>query len=222
MMTIEEQKMKVANAALKYTGDHRIIGVGTGSTVNYFIDALATINHHLEGAVASSIATAERLKCIGIPLIELNDVNELSLYIDGADAYNPHCQLVKGGGGAMTREKILAYASRQFICIVDKSKETRVFGEFPIPVEVIPMARSFVAREIVKLGGSPAYRQNFVTDNGNIILDIHDWVVAEPIKLERALNNIPGVVGNGFFAEKPANLILISEQEEIHILKARF
>ncbi|HXH55204.1 MAG TPA: ribose-5-phosphate isomerase RpiA [Gammaproteobacteria bacterium] len=221
-MTQDEQKESVAKAALEYIPENTIIGVGTGSTVNYFIDFLATIKHKIQGAVASSNATETRLKSWGIPIIDLNTALEVEIYIDSADAYNPYCQLVKGGGGALTREKILATASHTFLCIVDESKETKIFGTFPIPIEVIPMARSFVAREIVKLEGTPVYRPNFITDNGNVILDVYHWVIAEPIKLERTLNNIPGVVGNGLFAEKPANMLLISTQQGIKIIKNKF
>lgn len=218
-MTQDEQKKQVAKATLEYIPENAIIGVGTGSTVNYFIDFLATIKHRIQGAVASSNATEMLLKSHGIPVFDLNTVPEVEIYIDGADAYNAYCQLVKGGGGALTREKILAAASHQFLCIVDESKETKFFGTFPIPIEVIPMARSFVAREIVKLTGDPVYRQNFITDNGNVILDVHHWVIAEPIKLERTLNNIPGVVCNGLFADKPANIVLVSTSQGIKIFK---
>jgi ribose 5-phosphate isomerase A len=220
-MTQDEQKQAVANAALGYVEDDMIIGVGTGSTINYFIDLLATIKHRIQGTVTSSIASEKRLKSLGIPTFDLNTVPAPELYIDGADAYNPFCQLVKGGRGALTREKILAAACRQFLCIADESKLVKVFGEFPIPIEVIPMARSFVAREIVKLEGDPVYRQHFVTDNGNIILDVHNWVIAEPIKLERTLNNIPGVVCNGLFADYPAQTLLISTNTGISTYKNR-
>lgn len=220
-MTQDEQKKVVAKAALEYVPENAIIGIGTGSTVNYFIDFLAITKYKIQGAVASSLATEKRLKSHGISVFDLNTVPEVEIYIDGADAYNPYCQLVKGGGGALTREKILAAASRQFLCIADESKETKIFGKFPIPIEVIPMARSFVAREIVKLEGDPVYRQNFLTDNGNIILDIHHWVIAEPIKLERTLNNIPGVVCNGLFADKPANLILVCTTQGIKTIRNR-
>jgi ribose 5-phosphate isomerase A len=217
-MTLDEHKKAVAKAALDYIPEQAIIGIGTGSTVNYFIDYLALIKHRIEGAVASSIATEARLKSLGIPVIDLNIAGTPVLYIDGADAYNIHHQLVKGGGGALTREKILAAASANFICMVDESKETKIFGEFPIPIEVIPMARSYVAREIVKLGGTPMYRQHFQTDNGNIILDVHHWEILEPIHLEKALNNIPGVVTNGLFADKGANTILVSTKRGVKVL----
>lgn len=218
-MIQDEQKKCVAKAALEYLPENGIIGVGTGSTVNYFIDFLPAIKHKIQGAVASSKATEARLKSHGIPIFDLNTVPEVAIYIDSADAYNPYCQLVKGGGGALTREKILAAASNTFLCIVNASKETKIFGTFPIPIEVIPMARSFVAHEIVKLEGMPVYRPNFITDNGNIILDVHHWVIAEPIKLERTLNNIPGVVCNGLFADKPADILLIGNPQGIKTIK---
>ncbi len=204
-----EKKKIAAKAAIEYIEEKTFIGIGTGTTVNLFIDELAKIKHRIEGTVASSKATEVRLKSLGIPVFDLNTIPELHLYIDSADAYNAHCQLIKGGGGALTREKILAAASLQFLCIVDESKEVKVFGEFPVPIEVIPMARSYVAREIVKLDGDPVYRQNFVTDNGNIILDVHNWIISEPMQLERTLNNIAGVVSNGLFADTPANMLLI-------------
>ena len=219
-MIQDELKKSVAKAALEYIPENGIIGIGTGSTVNYFIDFLATIKHKIQGAVASSKATETRLKSHGIPIFELNTVLEVEITIDSADAYNPYCQLVKGGGGSLTREKILAAASHTFLCIVDASKETKIFGTFPIPIEVIPMAQSFVAREIVKLAGTPVYRPNFMTDNGNIILDVHHWVIAEPRKLERTLNNIPGVVCNGLFAEKPANTLLISTEQGLKKIRS--
>lgn len=218
-MTQEEQKKLVAKAALDYIPENTIIGIGTGSTVNYFIDYLAAYKHRIEGAVASSKATEERLKAQGIPVFDLNTIADLEIYIDGADECNAHRQLIKGGGGALTREKILAAASRQFICIVDGSKMVNVLGEFPVPIEVIPMARSLVAREIVKLDGHPVYRQGFTTDNGNIILDVHHWTIAEPIKLERALNNLTGVVCNGLFADRPANTVIISSDTGIQVIK---
>lgn len=218
MTNIEILKQQVAKKALDYVVEDSIIGIGTGSTTHYFIDYLAGIKHQIQGTVASSKATEARLKSHGIPVFDLNTVNEVSVYIDGADAYNVHRQLVKGGGGALTREKILAAASRQFVCIVDASKEAKVFGEFPIPIEVIPMARSFVAREIVKLNGSPVYREHFVTDNGNLILDVYNWTINQPIQLEQTLNNIPGVVCNGLFADYPAHVLLIGTEEGVRIL----
>jgi ribose 5-phosphate isomerase A len=214
-MTQDEKKQAVAKAALDYVEDNAIIGVGTGTTINYFIDALANIKHRLQGTVTSSKASEARLKSYGIPVFDLNTVKELKVYIDSADACNLHNQLVKGGGGALTREKILAAACQQFVCIVDDSKVVKAFGDFPIAIEVLPMARSLVAREIVKLEGDPVYRQGFITDNGNIILDVHHWVISEPIKLEQTLNNLTGVVCNGLFAARPANTVLISSDNGI-------
>lgn len=216
MQNQDALKKAVAKEALDYVPEKGIIGVGSGSTVHFFIEALATIKHKIEGAVASSLATEARLKAQGIPVFDLNTVNEVSVYIDGADTCNAHRQLIKGGGGALTREKILAAASKKFVCIIDESKFARVLGEFPVAIEVIPMARSFVAREIVKLDGNPVYRPQFITDNGNIILDVYNWVIAEPIKLERTLNNIPGVVGNGIFADYPANIVLMATKQGIN------
>jgi ribose 5-phosphate isomerase A len=212
---IDTMKIAVAKAALKYVPANQIIGVGTGSTVNCFIDQLATIKGKIAGAVASSKATAERLHALQIPVIELNAVDELAIYIDGADAFNSLRQLVKGGGGALTREKILANASKQFICIVDSTKKADVLGNFPVPVEVIPMARSYVARELVKFGGQPEYREGFVTDNGNIILDVYGWQITEPIELEYKINHIAGVVCNGIFAARGADKILIGSADSV-------
>ncbi|MDH5570449.1 MAG: ribose-5-phosphate isomerase RpiA [Gammaproteobacteria bacterium] len=214
-LTQDELKQAVAKAALEYVETGTIIGVGTGSTANFFIDALATIKNKIEGAVASSIATADRLKGHGIPVFDLNDVNGLSVYVDGADESNKHLHLIKGGGGALTREKIVAAASKKFICIADESKLVDVLGKFPLPVEVIPMARSMVARELVKLGGQPVLRQGFTTDNGNVILDVHNMEIMEPTKLEQALNNIPGVVTNGLFALRPADVLLLGTKDGV-------
>lgn len=207
-------KQQVALAALKYiTAD--VIGVGSGSTVNYFIDALASIKHNIKCAVASSIETEKKLKALGIPVYDLNAVDSVPIYIDGADEFNTFKYLIKGGGGALTREKIIAAAAKQFICIADASKEVNVLGKFPVPVEVIPMARGLVARAIVKLGGTPKYRTGFTTDNGNIILDIHQLDLTEPTKMEMCLNNITGVVCNGIFANRRADKILIANQQGI-------
>lgn len=214
----ETLKQNVALAALDYVEENSILGVGTGTTVRYFIEGLAKIKDKIQGAVASSLETESRLKALGIPILDLNSVNELSLYVDGADACNPYKQLIKGAGGALTREKILATASKRFICIIDESKKMKVLADVPVPLEVIPMARSFVAREIVKLGGNPVYRQNFTTDNGNVILDVHHWILGEPIKLEQSLNNIPGVVCNGIFAERTADLVLIGHTKGLTTL----
>lgn len=217
-MNPEELKQAAAIAALDYIEENSIVGVGTGSTVQYFIQALAKIKDKIQGAVASSKATETQLKSFGIPLWDLNSVDNIPVYIDGADACNPYRQLIKGAGGALTREKILAAASERFICIIDESKKVKVLADVPVPIEVIPMARSFVAREIVKLGGQPIYREKCITDNGNIILDVHHWVIAEPLKLEHALNNIPGVVCNGIFAERPADIVLISNPKGMTVL----
>ena len=211
-MTQDELKKMVAQAAIEYVVPDTIIGIGTGSTANFFIDALAEIKHKIDGTVASSEASAERLRGHGIQVFDLNSVNEISVYIDGADESDQHLHLIKGGGGALTREKIVAACSKKFVCIADDSKLVDVLGEFPLPVEVIPMARSFVARELVKLGGRPVYREDFVTDNGNVILDIHDMSIVDPRSLENQLNNITGVVTNGLFAIKPADVLLLGTQ----------
>ena len=208
-------KKQVAYAALEYIPQDSIIGVGTGSTVNYFIEALSTIRHKIEGAVASSEKTAQLLKALGIRVLDLNSVHPLSVYIDGADEANTHLQLIKGGGAALTREKIIAAAADSFICLVDQSKCVDVLGTFPLPVEVIPMARSYVAREIVKLGGDPEYRTGVVTDNGNVILDIHHLKIVDPTQLEQQLNNIVGIVSNGLFALRPADILLIGKESGI-------
>lgn len=205
-------KRRAAEAALEFVPEGEVIGVGTGSTANHFIDCLAGIRERIRGAVASSVATATRLKAAGIELFELNDAGTLPLYVDGADEATEHRQLIKGGGGALTREKIVAAASRKFVCIADESKLVRRLGAYPLPVEVIPMARSYVAREIIALGGKPVYRKDFVTDNGNIILDVldvHGLDIIEPIKLEQALNNIAGVVTCGLFAARGADVLLL-------------
>ena len=217
-MNQDELKRQVAEAALEYVEAGTIIGVGTGSTANMFIDALARIKGKIEGTVASSVASAERLKGHGIPVLDLNDAGELSVYIDGADESNKYLHLIKGGGGALTREKIVAGASRKFVCIADESKLVDVLGAFPLPIEVIPMARSFVARELVKRGGRPVLREGFTTDNGNIILDVHDLQIMEPARLEDELNNIPGIVTVGIFALRPADVLLLGTQEGVKTL----
>jgi len=208
-MNQDEMKKQAALAAIEYLPDSGVIGVGTGSTVNHFIDALAPIKGHFEGAVSSSDASSERLKAIGIPVIDLNAAGELEIYVDGADESNRHLQLIKGGGGALTREKIIAAASKKFVCIADESKLVDVMGKFPLPVEVIPMARSYVARELVKLGGNPVWRENFVTDNGNLILDVHNLEIMEPAKLEATINQIVGVVTVGLFAHRAADVLIL-------------
>jgi len=214
-MTQDELKRKVAEAALPYIKDVSIVGIGTGSTVNHFIEFLADYRGSIEGAVSSSEGSTERLKKIGIPVLDLNAVGTLDVYIDGADEINPHKQLIKGGGGALTREKIIAAASHKFVCIADGSKRVDVLGAFPLPVEVIPMARSYVARELVKLGGQPVWREHCVTDNHNHILDVHNLNIMEPIKLEEIINNITGVVCVGIFAARPADVVLVSDGENI-------
>ncbi len=218
MPTQDEKKQAVAAAALEYVEHDAVIGVGTGSTANFFIDGLAAMGARLDGAVASSEATAERLRRHGIPLLELNAVSELALYVDGADEATRHRHLIKGGGGALTREKIVAQASRNFVCIIDDSKLVRRLGAFPLPVEVIPMARSLVAREMVRLGGAPEWRAGFVTDNGNLVLDVHDLAIDEPVALEEALNQIPGVVTNGLFARRPADVLLMAGDDGVERL----
>jgi ribose 5-phosphate isomerase A len=217
-MTQNTLKQMAAEAALQYVKEG-VIGVGTGSTVNYFIDALATIKHKIDGAVASSVDTANRLKQHGIPLVELNSAGQLSIYIDGTDEVNQHLQLIKGGGGALTREKIIAAASRQFICIADESKFVSMLGQFPVAIEVIPMARSYVARQLVKLGGAPVYREGFITDNGNVILDTYTLSMTDPIKLEHNLNNITGIVCHGLFAERGANKLLLATSDGIKTIE---
>jgi ribose 5-phosphate isomerase A len=217
-MTSDDKKKAAAQAALQYVEHGSIIGVGTGSTANHFIDALATIKGRLEGSVASSVASAERLKKHGIPVFDLNAVGELPLYVDGADEATRHLHLVKGGGGALTREKIVAACSRTFVCIADDSKLVDVLGKFPLPVEVIPMARSYVAREIVKLGGQPKLREGFTTDNGNQILDVHNLSILKPVELEEKLNHITGVVTNGLFARRPANVLILGGDQGVRTL----
>ena len=217
-MTQDELKKKVAEAALEHVEAGTIVGVGTGSTANHFIDALATIKHKIDGTVASSEATASRLKSHGIEVLDLNSVDEIRVYVDGADETNQYLHLIKGGGGALTREKIVAAVSRKFVCICDDSKLVDVLGTFPLPLEVIPMARSYVAREIVKLGGQPVLRSGFVTDNGNVILDVHNLRILEPAKLEEELNNIVGIVTNGLFAIRPADVLLLGTAQGVRTL----
>lgn len=217
-MTQDEQKKATAIAAIEYVPVGRVIGVGTGSTANYFIDELAKIKHKIDGAVASSDATAKRLKSHGIDVIDLNEVDDLSVYIDGADEITRHLHMIKGGGGALTREKIVAAVAKQFICITDQSKLVNVLGNFPLPIEVIPMARSFVAREITALGGQPALRQGFITDNGNIILDVHGLRISNPVELETTLNQITGIVTNGLFARRAADILLLGTDKGVEII----
>jgi len=217
-MSQNEMKKAAAEAALAYIKAGDMVGVGTGSTVNFFIDSLATIKHKIEGVVSSSEASSERLKSHGIPVYDLNEVNELSVYVDGADEVTKHMYMVKGGGGALTREKIVAAVAKQFVCIVDYSKLVDVMGKFPLPIEVIPMARSYVARNIVKMGGQPVYREGFVTDNGNQILDVHNLSIIDPPKLESELNELVGVVTNGLFAHRGANVVVMGTSDGVKTL----
>jgi ribose 5-phosphate isomerase A len=208
----DAMKRQAAETALGYI-ERGIIGVGTGSTVNHFIDALGSIKGRIEGAVSSSVVSSERLRSHGIPVFDLNAVGELSLYVDGADESNDRLELIKGGGGALTREKIVAAASQRFVCIADESKLVKVLGTFPLPVEVIPMARSYVARELVRLGGTPVWREGFVTDNGNLILDVRNLEIHDPTALEQQINNIAGVVTVGIFALRPADVLILGTSE---------
>lgn len=213
-MTQDELKQAVALAAIDQVRGG-IIGVGTGSTANYFIDALAAIKGRIDGAVASSDATATRLKSHGIPVVDLNSAGELEIYVDGADEITKHFAMIKGGGGALTREKIVAACSKKFICIADASKLVDVLGQFPLPVEVIPMAQSYVAREIVKLGGQPRLREGFTTDNGNVILDVYGLSIVDPVSLETTLNQLVGVVTNGLFARRGADVLLLGTPDGV-------
>ncbi|MAD17114.1 MAG: ribose 5-phosphate isomerase A [Alteromonadaceae bacterium] len=216
-MNQDDKKKAVAQAAVRYVEQDSIIGVGTGSTVNYFIEALAPIKNNITGAVSSSDASTERLKALGIEVFDLNSVDQLSVYVDGADEITEHRHMIKGGGAALTREKIVAAVAQKFVCIIDDTKNVGVLGTFPLPVEVIPMARSYVAREIVKLGGDPVYRQGVVTDNGNVILDVHNLKILNPVELERQLNNIVGVVTNGLFAMRGADVVLTGSENGVQV-----
>ncbi len=222
-MTQDELKLAVAKAAIEHItptlDKESIVGVGTGSTANIFIQELAKIKHLFEAAVASSDETARRLTALGIKVYELNDINELQVYVDGADEFDPRLNLIKGGGAALTREKIVAAVAKEFICIVDSSKQVNVLGEFPLPVEVIPMARSHVARELCKLNAQPVYRQGVITDNSNIILDVYDLDISDAKGLEEKINNIVGVVTNGLFAQRNADLLLMSSADGVIKLK---
>lgn len=206
------EKRQAGEAAIRYVEDGAIVGVGTGSTVAYFIDALADLKDRIQGAVSSSEQSTAHLKRVGIPVLDLNSTGSLSLYIDGADECDPHKRLIKGGGAALTREKIIAEASDKFVCIIDSSKLVNVLGKFPLPIEVIPMARSLIGREIVKRGGNPVWRDGVVTDNGNWVIDVHGWQIADPVGLENDLNQIPGVVTVGLFARRPANVVLVGDK----------
>ncbi len=218
-MSQDDLKRLAAEAALEYVEEGSIIGVGTGSTVDHFIDRLAGIKHLIEGAVSSSEASTERMRRHGIPLCDLNASGELDLYVDGTDESTRYLHLIKGGGGALTREKIVAAASRRFVCIADESKLVDRLGSFPLPIEVIPMARSYVARELVKRGGTPVWREGFTTDNGNLILDIHNLEILDPVAMERELNDIAGIVTVGLFAIRPADLLILGTSRGIEILQ---
>ena len=218
-MTQDELKQAVAKEALKHVVDDSVVGVGSGSTVNFFIDALASIKGRIEGAVAASEASAERLKKHGIRVFDLNSIDELPVYVDGADEVTQHLYMIKGGGGALTREKIVAAVAQKFVCICDASKRVAVLGKFPLPVEVIPMARSHVGRQLLRMGGQPVLRENFKTDNGNLILDCHNLEIVDPPALEAELNNIAGVVTNGLFARRPADVLLLGSPEGVTSIK---
>jgi ribose 5-phosphate isomerase A len=218
-MNQDQLKNRVAEEALKHVVEDAVVGVGSGSTVNFFIDALAAMKGRIEGAVAASEASAERLKKHGIRVLDLNSVNDLPLYVDGADEVTEHLYMVKGGGGALTREKIVAAVARKFVCICDASKLVPVLGKFPLPVEVIPMARSYVGRELLRLGGHPELRQNFKTDNGNLILDCRGLTLLDPPRMESELNQIAGVVTNGIFARRPADVLLLAEAAGVRTLR---
>jgi len=217
-MTRDEQKRLVAREALRYVVDDAWLGVGTGSTANFFIDELATIRHRIKGAVASSVKTAERLKGYGIDVEELNNVRDIPVYVDGADEVTPEGAMIKGGGGALTREKIVAAVARKFVCIADQSKKVDVLGTFPVPVEVIPMARSYVARELVRLGGYPEWRMGFTTDNGNVILDVSDLKIDDPVAMEDRIRAIVGVVTVGLFARRGADVILLGTPDGVETI----
>lgn len=216
-MDKEALKKQVAEAALEYIEDGMVVGVGTGSTANYFIDALANHKDRIAGAVASSDASAKRLANHGIEVLDLNSVDQIPVYVDGADECNAFLELIKGGGGALTQEKIVAEMAEIFVCICDDSKQVRTLGDFPLPVEVIPMARSLVARKLTALGGRPKLRENFVTDNGNIILDIHNLDLGRAIKMEERINNMVGVVSNGLFARRPADILLLGTAQGVKL-----
>lgn len=219
-MTREDQKKTAAEAAVDYVEWDMVVGVGTGSTTDYFVDALAKVKNKIDGAVASSVATTERLKKHNIPVLSLDDTGDLPLYVDGADEATRHLHLIKGGGGALTREKIVAAASEKFICIADRSKLVDVLGAFPLPVEVIPMARSFLGRQFVKLGGRPELRAGFTTDNGNLIIDVHHLEILNPVEMEQRLNQLAGVVSNGIFALRPADVLLLGTNSGVEKITA--
>jgi len=210
---MSNEKRLAGEAAIRYVEDGGIVGVGTGSTVAFFIDALADLKDRIQGAVSSSEQSTAQLKRVGIPVLDLNATGPLSIYVDGADECDPYKRLIKGGGAALTREKIIAAASAKFVCIIDSSKRVELLGKFPLPIEVIPMARSLVGREIVKRGGNPVWRDGVVTDNGNWVIDVHGWQIADPVALEKDLNQIPGVVTVGLFAQRAADVVLIGDRE---------
>ncbi len=218
-MSADDNKKAAAQAALQHVTPGSVVGIGTGSTANHFIDLLAGIRHKIDGAVASSEVSAQRLRGHGIQVLDLNSVDDLPLYVDGADESNHNLQLIKGGGGALTREKIVAAVAGKFVCIADGSKLVDVLGSFPLPVEVIPMARSYVARQIVGLGGNPMWRDGFVTDNGNLILDVHNLEIMEAAKMEERLNNITGVVTNGLFARRPADVLILGTDDGVKVME---
>jgi len=215
----DAHKKLAADAALSYIGDGIVLGVGTGSTVDLFIDALPAHAHRLVSVVSSSERTTARLVGLGIPVTDLADVGDIDLYVDGADEATKHLHLIKGGGGALTREKVLAAASRKFVCIVDESKLVGVLGAFPLPIEVIPMARTYVARQMMKAGGQPIWREGFVTDNGNHIVDVHGLKIANPLELETRFNQIPGIVTVGIFAHRPADVLLVGGPRGVRVLE---
>lgn len=219
LMTQDEMKRNAARAALAFIPANSIVGVGTGSTVNHFIDALGEIKEQIAGAVSSSEQSTTRLKALGIPVLDLNSVTHFSVYIDGADEINPQRHMIKGGGAALTREKIVAAVAETFICIVDSSKQVEVLGKFPLPVEVIPMASAYVSRELAKLGGKPVLRENVITDNGNLIIDVHDLQITDPLATEQHINSIVGVVTNGIFAHRAADIVLVGTAEGTQTLK---
>jgi ribose 5-phosphate isomerase A len=218
-MSNEQGKKIAAEAALQYIEDDMIVGVGTGSTTDYFIAGLAAYKQKIEGAVASSVATAAKLKALSIPLLDLNFVGELPLYVDGADEINNAKQLIKGGGGALTREKIIATVAKKFVCIADVSKKVDILGEFPVAVEVLPLARSYVARQIVKLGGDPVYREGFVTDNGNLIIDVYNLKLMAPLEMEDRLKKVTGVIESGIFAHRTADVILLGKENTVETIR---
>ncbi|MFB1015835.1 MAG: ribose-5-phosphate isomerase RpiA [Alteromonadaceae bacterium] len=217
-MTQDEMKKAVAIKALEFIENDTIVGVGTGTTVNYFIDALATIKHKVTGAVSSSEESTKRLEAHGIEVFNLNDIDILDVYVDGADEITHHKAMIKGGGAALTREKIIAAVAKTFICIADDSKQVPLLGNFPLPVEVIPMARSYVARELVKLGGDPVYRQGVVTDNGNVIIDVYNLTILDPKALETKINALVGVVTNGLFAHRGADILLLGSESCVSVI----